>query len=225
MTSASPAHPVRLVLASRSPARLALLRAAGVDPVVRVSDVDEDAVVTSLGPGVAHTVVVTELATAKAEVIADAVAAEPEFAVGTVVIVGCDSMLSIGGSLVGKPHDVDTARNRWSVMAGSAGELLTGHCVLRLDDGRITARAARHSGTVVRFGTPDPDDLEAYLATGEPLAVAGAFTLDGLGGWFVDGIDGDPSSVVGLGLPLVRRLLAEVNVGISALWAGRGGDT
>lgn len=224
MTSSNPVRPVRLVLASRSPARLALLRAAGVDPLVRVSDVDEDAVVRTLGPGVAHSVVVTELATAKAEVVAEAVAADPDLADGTVVV-GCDSMLSIGGTLVGKPHDVDTARDRWSVMAGSAGELLTGHCVLRLDDGRITARAARHSGTVVRFGTPDPDDLEAYLASGEPLAVAGAFTLDGLGGWFVDGIDGDPSSVVGLGLPLVRRLLGEVNVTVSALWAGRGRDT
>jgi septum formation protein len=209
---------VRFVLASRSPARLSVLRAAGVDPIVRVSDVDEDAVAAALPSDSPHEVVVTELAAAKAAVIAEALAHDPELSTGTVVVVGCDSMLSIGGDLVGKPRDVAVARERWAAMAGASGDLLTGHCVLRLDDGRVTARGAAHCGTTVHFSSPTERDLEAYLRSGEPLAVAGAFTLDGLGGWFVDGIEGDPSSVIGIGLPLVRRLLAEVGVGIADLW-------
>lgn len=208
---------VRLVLASRSPARLAVLRAAGMDPVVRVSDVDEDAVAAALPDSSPDSVVVTELAAAKAAVIADSL--DSDLAVGTVVIVGCDSMLAIGGELVGKPHDIEVARQRWEVMAGNSGSLLTGHCVLRVDDGVVTARSSAHCSTVVHFSTPDPADLEAYLHSGEPMTVAGAFTLDGLGGWFVDGIEGDPSSVIGIGLPLVRRLLAEVGVSVAELWA------
>jgi septum formation protein len=103
-------------------------------------------------------------------------------------------------------------------MAGGTGELLTGHTVLRLDDGEIDRVAEGHAMTTVRFGRPEPAELEAYVATGEPLAVAGAFTLDGLGGWFVDGIDGDPSNVIGISLPLTRRLLAGVGVRVTDLW-------
>jgi septum formation protein len=135
------------------------------------------------------------------------------------LVVGCDSMLHIDGVLVGKPGDTSTARARWQEMAGRTGELVTGHAVLRLVDGEIDRVAEGHAVTTVRFGRPDPDELEAYLATGEPLAVAGSFTLDGLGGWFVEGIDGDPSNVIGISLPLTRRLLAGVGVRVTDLWA------
>ncbi len=137
------------------------------------------------------------------------------------MVVGCDSMLSIGGQVVGKPGTVETARTRWKDMAGGAGELLTGHAVVRLRDGGVVARAEGTRVTTVRFSVPSAEELDAYLATGEPLAVAGAFTLDGLGGWFVEGVDGDPSSVIGISLPLTRRLLAEVGVGVVAFWGER----
>jgi septum formation protein len=118
----------------------------------------------------------------------------------------------------GKPGTVEVARERWKKMAGTTGALLTGHAVLRLRGGRVVARAVGHETTAVRFGRPTDDELEAYLATGEPLAVAGAFTLDGMGGWFVDGIDGDPSSVIGISLPLTRKLLRQVDVKVSDIW-------
>jgi septum formation protein len=204
---------VQLVLASASPARLSVLRAAGLDPEVEVSAVDEDALLTGLTDASPAGAVVT-LAGAKATAVARRVGGRlPE-----AVIVGCDSMLHVDGELVGKPGDVETARARWRAMAGRTGELLTGHAVLRLVDGEIDRVAEGHAVTTVRFGRPDPAELEAYLATGEPLAVAGAFTLDALGGWFVDGIDGDPSNVIGISLPLTRRLLAGVGIRVTELW-------
>ena len=202
---------MRFVLASQSPARLAVLRAAGVEPVVRVSGVDEDALAASLTDPTPEELV-TALATAKAE----AVAGDED---DDAVVVGCDSMLrTADGEMHGKPATVDVARERWKMMAGTTGTLLTGHAVLRLRGGRVVARAAGHEATLVRFGRPTEDELEAYLATGEPLHVAGAFTLDGLGGWFVDGIDGDPSSVIGISLPLTRELLRQVDVAVSDIW-------
>ena len=204
---------MQLVLASASPARLSVLRAAGLEPEVAVSDVDEDALLGGL-PDASPAAVVTALAGAKATAVARRVGGRLPDA----VVVGCDSMLHIDGALVGKPADAGTARARWREMAGRTGELLTGHAVLRLVDGEIDLVAEGHAATTVRFGRPDPAELEAYLATGEPLAVAGAFTLDGLGGWFVDGIDGDPSNVIGISLPLTRRLLAGVGVRVTDLW-------
>ncbi|ANY07536.1 Maf family protein [Pseudonocardia sp. HH130630-07] len=207
---------MRLVLASASPARLSVLRAAGADPLVEIADVDEDALLAAqpdADPGDA----VTVLAAAKAAAVVERVAIEHPDA----VVVGCDSMLRIDGELVGKPHDPDTARRRWKTMAGRTGELLTGHAVLRLDGGTVARRAQAHAGTTVRFAEPDHAELEAYLASGEPLAVAGAFTLDGLGGWFVESIDGHPSNVIGISLPLLRRLLGEVGVGVVDLWGPR----
>lgn len=205
---------MRFVLASASPARRAVLLAAGIEPVVVVSGVDEDAVAASLAdPTPAE--LVTALATAKADAVVTALAGdEPE-----AVVIGCDSMLFMGGRLVGKPGSVERARARWADMAGGEGELLTGHAVLRLADGAVTARAAGARTTLVRFGTPSVRELEAYLASGEPLAVAGGFTLDGLGGWFVEGVDGDPSSVIGISLPLTRKLLADVGVSVVDLWS------
>jgi septum formation protein len=210
---------VRLVLASASPARLSVLRAAGLDPEVEVSDVDEDALLSGL-PGASPAEKVTALAGAKAAAVARRVGGRLPDA----VVVGCDSMLHVDGELVGKPRDLATARARWQAMAGGTGDLVTGHAVLRLDDGEVDRVAEGHAVTVVRFGRPDPAELEAYLASGEPLAVAGAFTLDGLGGWFVDGIDGDPSNVIGISLPLTRRLLAGVGVRVADLWPAVGTD-
>jgi septum formation protein len=204
---------VQLVLASASPARLSVLKAAGVDPTVQVSTVDEEALIAELGAA-APDQVVTTLARAKAVDVAAGVA--------DAVVVGCDSMLHIGGELVGKPHTIEVARERWAAMAGSSSELLTGHCVLRVREGVVLAEATGVGRTVVRFASPSADELEAYLATGEPLRVAGSFTLDGLGGWFVEAVVGDPSSVVGIGLPLLRRLLAEVGVPVHTLWATPG---
>ncbi|MCW0212918.1 MAG: Maf-like protein [Pseudonocardia sp.] len=205
---------MRLVLASASPARLSVLRAAGLAPAVSVSDVDEDALLAAV-PDATAAEKVTTLAGAKATTVARRLDG-PEAADS--VVIGCDSMLHLDGELVGKPRDVDTARARWRSMAGRSGELVTGHAVLRVLDGEIERVAEGHAVTVVRFGTPTDEELEAYLGTGEPLAVAGAFTLDGLGGWFVDGIDGDPSNVIGISLPLVRRLLAGVGVSPVELW-------
>ncbi|MGW0017790.1 Maf family protein [Rhodococcus sp. NPDC003382] len=206
----------RLVLASASPARLSVLRAAGVEPLVLVSGVDEDAIVASLGPDTAPEVVVTELARAKA---ADVVPRLSGDGVDDAVVVGCDSMLHIDGRLQGKPGTAEVARARWRSMAGRSADLLTGHSLLRVRDGEIVAEASAHSGTTVYFGTPTDDELEAYLASGEPLQVAGAFTLDSLGGWFIERLEGDPSSVIGIGLPLVRRLLGEVGVSVADLWS------
>lgn len=206
-----------------------MLRAAGVSPFVRVSEVDEDAVQAALGPDVAPATVVTELARAKALDVFTSLSADPSAGLAAdpsagvladAVIVGCDSMLHIGDELLGKPHSVDVARERWRAMRGRSATLLTGHSLLRVRSGEVVEEAADHCGTLVRFGSPSDADLEAYLATGEPLKVAGAFTLDGLGGWFVDGIEGDPSSVIGIGLPLVRDLLGRVGLGIAQVWAG-----
>ncbi|WP_370946678.1 nucleoside triphosphate pyrophosphatase [Amycolatopsis sp. cg5] len=204
---------MRFVLASQSPARLAVLRAAGIDPSVVVSGVDEDAIAAALiDPTPAETV--TALAMAKAEAVVETVRGTHSDA----VIVACDSMLSIGGALVGKPGTPEVARARWAEMAGRSGELLTGHAIIRLDGGERSKETSGSHTTTVRFGNPSPAELDAYIATGEPLVVAGSFTLDGMGGWFVEGIDGDPSSVIGISLPLTRKLLAEVGVSVVDLW-------
>ena len=204
---------MRVILASASPARLSVLRGAGLDPVVEVSDADEDALRARL-PDARPAAVVTALACAKASIVAGRVAASQQDA----VVIGCDSMLAVNGTLVGKPADAEQARRGWRAMAGRTGHLLTGHAVFRLQGGEVGGTAQAHAATAVRFATPTDAELEAYLASGEPLAVAGGFTLDGLGGWFVDGIDGDPSNVLGISLPTTRRLLAEVGVGVAQLW-------
>ncbi|MEU3563220.1 nucleoside triphosphate pyrophosphatase [Kitasatospora sp. NPDC006786] len=193
-----------LVLASASPARLGLLRQAGLDPRVVVSGVDEDAI-TAATPA--------ELALVLAEAKAKAVAAE--LADGELVI-GCDSVLELDGRALGKPADAAEALARWQSMRGRAGVLRTGHCVIDTATGRQSSATA---STTVRFGTPDDAEVAAYVASGEPLHVAGAFTLDGRSAPFIDGIDGDPGNVIGLSLPLLRRLLADLGVRITDLWA------
>lgn len=205
----------RLVLASASPARRKVLRDAGVEPLVIVSEVDEDALIAAhAGESPAH--IVTVLAAAKA---ADVVARLPAEDTADCVVVGCDSMLEIDGEICGKPRTVAVAGERWRVMAGNSGVLHTGHALIRLRDGMPVDRTSQSAGTTVHFGSPTPPELEAYLATGEPLAVAGAFTLDGLGAWFVDRIEGDPSNVIGISLPLLRRMLMAVGLTVADLWS------
>ena len=209
---------VRLVLASRSPARLATLRAAGVEPEVRVSGVDEDAVVARYGVDDPSDVALL-LARAKAEDVATALADE----VGPgALVVGCDSVLDLDGRPFGKPGTAEVARERWLGMRGRSGVLRTGHWLVDardLDDGGTGASIGELSSTLVRFADLDDDEVDAYVATGEPLEVAGAFTVDGLGGAFVEGIDGDHHAVVGIGLPTVRRLLRQVGVPWHTLWS------
>lgn len=207
---------MQLVLASQSPARFQVLRAAGVEPVQYVSGVDEDALAASM-PEASPEQVVTTLAEAKARTVAEAVAAEHPDS----VVVGCDSMLAHDGLLVGKPGSAERARERWVRMGGGTGVLLTGHTVLRVSGGVLGSLASGTAQTTIRFGTPSPAEIDAYIATGEPMVVAGGFTLDGYGGWFVDGVDGDPSSVIGISLPLTRRLLVEIGVSVVDLWVRR----
>jgi septum formation protein len=204
-----------VVLGSASPGRLKVLRQAGIDPLVVVSGIDEDAVIAALGPDASPGDVVRILAQAKADHVAatldDAVAAD-------CVVIGCDSMLYIDGQLVGKPASAEAARNQWLSMGGNAGQLYTGHCLLRLLDGRPVQQASESATTTVHFANPTAADLHAYVGSGEPLGVAGGFTLDGWGGWFVDRIEGDPSNVIGLSLPLTRSLLQRVGLSVAQLW-------
>ncbi len=191
-----------------------MLRAAGVDPQVTVSDVDEDAILARLSEDAPATVVAA-LAQAKARRVTELLDAEVR---ADCVVVGCDSMLEVDGALAGKPGSVDAARRRWQASSGRTGMLHTGHSVLRMRAGAVVDEAHRTGSTAVHFGTPAADDLEAYLAGGEPLHVAGGFTIDGRGGWFIDRIEGDPSNVIGLSLPLLRKLLAGMGISVADLW-------
>jgi septum formation protein len=206
----------RVVLASASPGRRKVLRQAGIDPLVVVSGVDEDAVIAHLDSGATPGDVTTALAVAKADAVAQVLDAS---VASDCVVIGCDSMLYRDGVLVGKPASADAARRDWQKMAGTSGRLYTGHCLIRLQDKVITYRAADSTATTVHFGVPSESDLDAYVGSGEPTAVAGGFTLDGLGGWFIDGVDGDPSAVIGIGLPLTRQLLERAGLSIAGLWA------
>jgi septum formation protein len=195
----------RLVLASASPARLSLLRQAGLAPEVVVSDVDESAV---RAPRVAEQVAL--LAAAKASEVAKR---ESE-----ALVIGADSLLEFAGKPLGKPADAAEARDRWRRMSGRSGILHTGQALFDVQDGAVISRDIAVASTVVYFASPTPQELEAYVATGEPLAVAGAFTLDGLGAPFVRRVEGDPAAVVGLSLTVLRTQLAKRGLAITDLW-------
>ena len=205
----------RVVLGSASTGRRRVLRSAGIDPLVIVSGVDEDAAIAELGDGPDPAAVVTALAEAKAQAVTRELDAD---VIADCVVIGCDSMLYVDGELRGKPQTPEQARHQWNSMAGKSGQLFTGHCVIRILDATIVYAETLAEVTTVRFGVPSEAELSAYIASGEPLKVAGAFTIDGLGGWFIDGVDGDPSNVVGLGLAVTRRLLESAGVQIGDLW-------
>ena len=195
-----------LVLASASPARLATLRSAGVDPEVIVSGVDESQV-----GGVPPAELALQLAELKAAAVADRLRADGDQR----LVLGCDSVLELDGEALGKPADAAEATRRWQAMRGRSGVLRTGHCLRDVATDRVAAATA---STTVHFAEVTDDEIAAYVATREPLHVAGAFTVDGLGGAFVTGIEGDHHNVVGVSLPLLRTLLADCGVPWTSLW-------
>jgi septum formation protein len=191
------------VLASASPARLKTLQNAGLSPEVVVSGVDESTLEQTTP---------AEYTLKLAQLKAVAVAATQKRA----IVIGCDSVLALDGEILGKPATHDEAIDRWKQMRGRAGVLHTGHCVI---DTHREVWLARSAATQVRFAHVSDEEIEAYVATGEPSAVAGAFTLDGLGGAFVSGVTGDPHNVVGISLPLLRLMLEELGFVWTEFWS------
>jgi septum formation protein len=207
---------VRLVLASTSPARLALLRSAGIDPLVVASEVDEPAAMAAAGP-LEPGAMVLLLARAKAEAVTAAIgrgtAPVPDDAA---LVLGGDSAFALDGGVYGKPGTARAAADRWRIQRGREGVLHSGHWLIDRRTGRGLGAVA---SAKVRFVDDlDDEEIDAYVATGEPLAVAGAFTIDSLGGPFIASITGDPSTVVGLSLPTLRRLVRETGTAWTALW-------
>lgn len=220
-----PSASLALLLASASPARRSTLAAAGVDPLVRVSSVDEDAVVAaaaaSAGAPLEAADIALLLARAKAEDVVAALEVDDAFGemdadlAHGILVLGCDSVLEIDGEAHGKPADAAQAAARWRAMRGRSGVLHTGHWLVDLrdpDDGGSGGMVGGTASTTVHFAELDDAEVDAYVATGEPLLVAGAFTLDGLGGPYVSGIEGDPSNVIGVSLPLLRDLVRELGI-------------
>lgn len=216
----------RFVLASASPARAATLSSAGIAYEVVVSDVDEEAVLEAAiaaRPGLSPADQVLALARAKARAVASA---HPD-----ALVLGCDSMFEFDGHVLGKPGDTETARRRWRQMSGRSGILHTGHWLVTASptaprqDGRIASEPRSQAGettsTIVHIADVSPGEIDAYVATGEPLRVAGGFTIDGLGGPFIAGLEGDHHNVVGLSLPTLRRQLRALGIAITDLWQPR----
>jgi len=191
------------ILASASPARLAVLRSAGLRPDVFITGAPEDDV--DVDEPAEH---VGILARRKAE---NAAARLPADA----LILGCDSVLAFDGEIWGKPEDPDAVLERWQRLRGREGVLWTGHCLI---DTATNQRAEEASSTVVRFGNPDLHELEALVETGEPLNVAGGFTIDGYASAFIDGMVGDHGTVLGLSMPVLRRLLQRLDQDLTTLW-------
>ncbi|MDP9797770.1 septum formation protein [Catenuloplanes nepalensis] len=204
----------RLILGSASPARRTLLKSAGIDVDVIVSGVDESAV-----EAVSADTLCQILARLKAAAVAERVRqSEAATLPGTgpaTLVLGCDSVLAFDGEILGKPADADDAVRRWQAMRGRSGTLYTGHSLVDVGGGRVAEGVA---ATVVHFADVSDDEIKAYVGTGEPLHVAGSFTIDGLGGAFVERIEGDHGTVVGLSLPLLRRLVAELGHSITDFW-------
>lgn len=217
--SSTPTAPT-VVLASASPARLKVLQGAGLRPVVRVSHVDEDALLAKLrANGAEPAAQVLALTQAKARAVAGEL--DSLLAPGTdTLVMGCDSMLEFHGEVLGKPHNPEVALARVCALAGDCGVLHTGHWVMRLRDG-VGAEVSEVGGTestVVHFADFSESEARAYVDSGEPLEVAGSFTIDGLGGAFISGIEGDPHNVIGISLPLLRKLTAELGIFWPSLW-------
>ncbi|HEV7897383.1 MAG TPA: Maf family protein [Planosporangium sp.] len=207
----------KLVLASASPARLQLLKSAGIPAEVIVSGIDESTVQADRPDTLSGT-----LARLKAEAVAARLRHRTSRTPpgsgpvdGHVLVLGCDSVLAFDGQILGKPTDADDAVRRWRSMRGRSGVLYTGHCLV---DTRTSASASGVASTTVHFADLTDTEIAAYVATGEPLRVAGAFTIDGFGGAFVDRIEGDPGTVIGLSLPLLRRMMSELGTEIINLW-------
>lgn len=197
---------MRIVLASGSPSRLAILRSAGVEPIVHPADVDEDAISRACGPTATPGDIVAALARAKSEAVASSYPGD--------VTIACDSMLLLDGELMGKPHTEEATVERWRQQAGRDAELLTAHCICG-PEGQVIERVAR---TALQFARARDADILAYARSGEPLECAGAFTLEALGGWFIERIDGDPSNVIGLSLPTVRSALYDMGLDVHRFW-------
>ncbi|MCC7128266.1 MAG: septum formation inhibitor Maf [Microbacteriaceae bacterium] len=204
---------MRLYLASTSPARLATLRSAGVEPVVVPSKVDE-AVALSEAGSLSPSETVALLARLKAEAVAASEFDDSGF------ILGCDSVFELDGVIYGKPHTAEVARQRWELQRGKLGILHTGHWLIPANS-PVGSGRGEVSSTEVQFANPTDSELDAYIATGEPLEVAGAFTIDSLGGPFISSVIGDPHTVVGLSLATLRNLLAGFGVDWHELWKDR----
>lgn len=207
---------MKLVLASTSPARLAVLRAAGIEPVVRPSSVDEDAVLEAVGRELSPEETVLTLARAKALAVANAEAWQDIDG----IVLGGDSMFEIDGELCGKPGSAAAARERWQLQRGKTGTLWSGHWMVDRragHDGAVGVGAVK-SARVTFVDDLSDAEMDAYIATGEPIWVAGAFTIDSLGGPFIERIEGDPSTVIGISLPVVRRLAAQLGVSWPEFW-------
>jgi septum formation protein len=214
---ASP-DPVRLYLASTSPARLATLRAVGVEPITVPSHVDEEAAVAAAGP-LSAAEMVQLLARLKAEAVVDRRGMDAAGGPIDGLVLGGDSAFELDGAVYGKPHLPEVARQRWHAQRGRSGVLHSGHWVIDVRGGLVGRSIGGVAASRVHFADDITDDeIDAYIATGEPLEVAGAFTIDSKGAGFISSIEGDPHAVVGLSVPLLRRLVRSLGVEWTALW-------
>ena len=209
----------RLVLASTSPARLTLLRAGGIQPITIAPNVDED-LATEEGKASGQIRSTADMVVLLAKAKAEAVLQHPD--ARDAVIIGCDSSLEFDGETLGKPHLPEVARERWLAMRGRSGILYSGHWVIDNRDGSASPEAVKAAGrassSIVHFANLSEQEIDAYVATDEPLKVAGAFTIDGIGGAFVSRIEGDAHTVVGLSLPTLRELVIELGIDYTSLW-------
>ncbi|MCL6424253.1 Maf family nucleotide pyrophosphatase [Brachybacterium sp. JHP9] len=207
-----------LLLASASQGRRDTLERAGIEFDHAVADLDEDGILDrareATGGEISPEEAVLLLAHEKASAVTDA-------SEGGYVVLGCDSMLEIDGEVIGKPLTPERATARWQQLRGRTAVLHTGHWLIDdrdEEDGGTGATFGATASTEVTFADLSDEEIAAYVASGEPLGVAGGFTIDGLGGAFIERVEGDPHAVVGLSLPLLRHLLAEIEIGVHELW-------